>query len=119
MYAPPRDSKIPTPGSRRPSQPSKASEKIPYEKYRKILQRIRKFDKVGNAPSQNTLATVVDLAEVINLAGFDAKRDTQIVSTGYTAKVKDGVVWPVADEQKLTPQMLKGMGFKEVEWDGR
>jgi hypothetical protein len=91
-----------------------------YKSRKKKREKDAKFARKGHAPSENTKEEYVNLAEIIHLAGFDAK-DCRVVRTGYTA-VRDGPESPLKqwmDESKLTVQMLNEMGMTEVEWDGQ
>jgi hypothetical protein len=103
-----------------PKEPeSGPSRTFSYKSRRKKAAKDTKFARQGHVPSENTKEEYVNLADIIHLAGFDAK-DCRIVSTGYTAKLDDpnSPLKRPMDERKLTVQKLKDMGLRDVAWDG-
>jgi hypothetical protein len=103
-----------------PTEPeSGPSRSFSYKSRRKKIAKDARFARKGHVPSENTKEEFVNLADIIHLAGFDAK-DCRVVSTGYTAKLDDpnSPIKRPMDESKLTVQALKDMGMTLVAWDG-
>jgi hypothetical protein len=107
LYKTARDSEVPT-------QERKTRA---FKSWRRARNRANKFEKHGHRPNANTISDVVDLAAVVHLAGFDAKT-CRIVTTGYIGK-RDFEPLESLDEENLTPEVLKEMGLRELEWDGQ
>jgi hypothetical protein len=90
---------------------------LSFKNWRNAKKQAKKYQKNGHRPNANTIRDVVDVAAIAHLAGFDAST-CKIVTTGYTGK-RDTVPMEELDEERLTPEILREMGLREIEWDGR